>query len=471
MYITDREKSVSGSFFKRHKKKLILAVVLAALAVGGYFYAKNNKKLIAIKSITALGKVSKFLPVGSDEQKELDVIGQLTDALTKSDGVTRSYLLLLQNNMELRPGGGFLGQYAVVKIKNGDVAASYFEDANLLDQRITAQITPPFPFKRLMQIKNWKFRDSNFSPDFPTNVAKAEYFYRLAGGNPDFDGVIAINAQAFNDVLALTGPVTVPGYGVEFDSDSGFLKLEEVVEKQYIMDPSLDTQNRKAIMKKLTDVMIQKLVSMKNIPKLSEFVHDEFREKNIMINFKDQALQQLAESVYWDGSVSEDWGSDYLMMVDANMGALKTDYYMKREISYNVDLTAAKPTVDLEIVYSNTAPAGDWRTSDYHSYMRLYVPKGSEFIESKMASHLNNGEEFGKTYFGFKVDVLIGGQTDIHIKYDLPEGLGKDDYKLLIQKQSGVKDVPVKVHVKSDQGEFDQQQTMTGDLKFQFQEG
>lgn len=468
MYITDKGKNGSKGFFGRHKKKLVLVIALLALAVGGFFYAKDNKKMLAIKSITTLGKVSKLLPVSQDEQKEIEVIGQLTDALMKNDGVTRSYLLLLQNNMELRPGGGFLGQYAIVKIKNGEVAASYFEDANLLDQRITAQITPPFPFKRLMQIKNWKFRDSNFSPDFPTNVAKAEYFYRLAGGNPNFDGAVAINAQVFNDVLALTGPVTVPGYDAQFDSENGFLKLEEVVEKQYIMDPSLDTQNRKAIMRKLTDVMIQKLVSMKNIPKLSEFVHDEFKEKNIMINFKDQSLQQLAESVYWDGSVSEDWGSDYLMMIDANMGALKTDYYMKREISYNVDLTAAKPTVDLEIVYKNTAPAGDWRTSDYHSYMRLYVPKGSNFIESKMASHLNNGEEFGKTYFGFKVDVLIGGQTDIHIKYELPEGFGKDDYKLLIQKQSGVQEVPVKVHVKNANGEFDQQQTMEGDLKFQF---
>lgn len=468
MYISNDRKV--RQFFAKRKKTWIALLIIIVLAVGGFFFVNSNKRILAIKSLTTLGKISKFLPMPGDEQKEMEVIGKLTDAFTKTDGATRTFLLLLQNNMELRPGGGFLGQYAVIKVKDGQVVSSYFEDANLLDQRISAKITPPYPFKRMMQLNNWKFRDSNFSPDFSVNVEKAEYFYRLSGGSPNFDGVIAINAQVFNDVLALTGPVTVPGYNIEFNSTDGFLKLEEAVEKQYIMDPSIDTQNRKAIMKKLTDVMIGKLVSFGNISKMSDFVHNEFKEKNIMVNFKDPDLQSLAESVHWDGEVSKDWGSDFLMCVDANMGALKTDYYMKRQIDYNIDLTAAKPTVNLNILYKNTAPYGDWRTSDYHTYLRVYVPQGSNFLETKMASHINTAEEFGKTYFGFIVHVLIGGETNVQIKYELPADFNKDDYRLLIQKQSGVGDVPVHVHVKTDSGEFDQNQTMTSDMKFQFQE-
>ena len=64
--------------------------------------------------------------------------------------------------MELRPTGGFLGQYAVVKLKDGEVTSLLVEDANLLDQRITANVPAPYPFKKMMEIKNWKFRDSNF---------------------------------------------------------------------------------------------------------------------------------------------------------------------------------------------------------------------------------------------------------------------------------------------------------------------
>jgi hypothetical protein len=461
-----------NKFFTR--KKIAIVFLMVFLIFGGYYflnYAASNKKILAIKSLSAIQKVSKFLPITKDEKKELEVLNDLVQAFTKKDDVERSFMLLLQNNMELRPGGGFLGQYAILKIRNGEVVSTFFEDANLLDQRIMARVTPPYPLIRMMQIKKWKFRDSNFSPDFPTNVEKAKYFYRLAGRNSDFDGVIAVNADVFNDVLALTGPITVPGYGVTFNSTDGALKLEEYVEKRYILNPEMDTQNRKSIMKTMAPLLVEKLFSLGNISKIADFAHQEFKNRNIMINLKDVELQNKIESVHWDGRVTTDWGSDYLMMVDANMGALKTDYYIKREVTYDIDLTTEKPTATLYLNYKNNAPYGDWRTSDYHSYFRIYVPQGSTFVENYMVSRITNGEEFGKTYFGFMCHVLIGRETNARIKYELPADFNKDDYRLLIQKQSGVKEVPIKVNLKTKDGKtFTQEQILNNDLKFEFQE-
>ncbi len=453
------------------KKALIRLGAFAFLIVIGFFifsFAKSNKQLIGIKTLSALNKVSALLPISNDEKKELNVLDQLVENFTQKDGKTRTFLLLLQNNMELRPGGGFLGQYAIIKTKDGQVISSYFEDANLLDQKITAKVPTPYPFSRMMQLKNWKFRDSNFSPDFPTNADKAKYFYRLSGsGSDNFDGVIAINSQVLNDVLGVTGPIAIPGYNAEFNSDNAYLKLEELVEKKYILDPSIDTQNRKAIMKKMLPIIIDKLFSLNNISKIADLAHHEFQEKNIMVNFKDASLQSLAAGVFWTGEVSQNWNGDYLMMVDSNMGALKTDYYMKREINYDIDLTGEKPIVNLEILYKNTAPYGDWRTSDYHSYMRLYLPKGANLLERTMVNNISTGEEFNKTYIGFIAHVLIGGQTDAKIKYELPADFPRDNYKLLIQKQSGVTGIPVKVHVKTKNGDFNQEQVMNNDLKFE----
>jgi hypothetical protein len=318
-------------------------------------------------------------------------------------------------------------------------------------------------------VKKWKFRDSNFSPDFPTNVDKAMYFYKLAGRGGKFDGFIAVNADVFNDLLGITGPITVPGYGVTFSQEDGALKLEEYVEKRYLMDPDLDTQNRKAIMKQLMPIMINKLVSIGNITKIAELAHDEFKNRNIMVNFTDPNLQSVAEGVHWDGKVATGWNSDYLMMVDANLGSLKTDYYMKREVAYDIDLTTERPTATLNITYKNTAPGGNWRTSDYHTYLRVYVPKGSEVLERKMVTPPIIGEDFGKTYFGSIVHVVMGTKTDAMIKYQLPADFNRDDYKLLIQKQSGVGNIPVKVHLKTKDGEFNQEQTLNNDLNFQFQ--
>jgi hypothetical protein len=452
------------------KKWIVGLVSIVVILAGGFFlfsYAKDNKISIAINSLSALNKISQLLPIQADTKKEISAVNDLVAVFTKNDNVEKSFLLLLQNNMELRPGGGFLGQYAVIKIKNGQVTYSYFEDANLLDQRITVKVAPPYPFTRMMQIKSWKFRDSNFSPNFPTNAEKAKYFFRLAGGNPNFDGVIAVNSDVLSHVLKLTGPITIPGFSGEYNSENAVLKLEEQVEKAYIMDPKLDTQNRKAIMKKMAAILIGKLTQLNNIPKVAELLLAEFRNKDLMMNFKNPELQKIVADVYWDGKVAYDWGSDYLMMVDANMGALKTDYYMRREINYHIDLDQEKPVVDLNILYKNTAPYGDWRTSDYHSYLRVYVPKGANLLEREMISYPNIQEENGKTSFGFIVHVLIGKQTNARLKYELPADFDKNNYRLLIQKQSGVGDVPVKVVIKKNGREFVQEQTMIKDLNFE----
>jgi len=454
---------------KFSRRRIFAALILIVIIVGGFFIfraTKIGKKTIAISGLSIANKVSNFLPIEDDAKKELSVVNDLVIALTKKDDIERRFLLLLQNNMELRPGGGFLGQYAVIKLKNGEVTSSFFEDANLLDQRITAKVAPPYPFKRMMQLKKWKFRDSNFSPDFPINAEKAKYFYRLAGGNSKFDGVIAINATVLESVLTITGPITVNGN--TFTSDNAVLKLEEVVEKAYLMNPELDTQNRKALMKQMTTMIIDKLFSLGNVTRIAEMVHKETKNKNIMLNFTDPELQKLVASVYWDGKVAESWGSDYLMMVDANMGSLKSDYYIKRSVDYKIDLTQPKPVVELNIKYQHTAPYGDWRISDYHSYLRVYAPKGANLLDRKMVSYPNIQEEFGKTYFGFIVHTIIGKETNAYIKYELPENFDRENYRLLIQKQSGVGYVPVKVTVITKDGTATQEQTLKKDLRFEF---
>ncbi len=461
----------SGGLFSQ--KKIIASVAVALIVTGGYFtfsYLMKNKQIVLKTSLSALGSVSKFLPIPADEKKEIEVLNNIVATFTANDDKEKTFLILLQNNAELRPGGGFLGQYAIVQIKNGTVVSTKVEDANLLDQRISAKVQTPFPFEKMMSLRNWKFRDSNFSPDFPTNVEKAKYFFRLAGGNSQqFDGVVAVNSQVFDDLFTLTGPITVPGQSGEFNSENASRKLEEIVEKAYIMNPALDTQNRKAILKTMAPMIMQKLLTLGNVTKIADLFHNEMKNRNVMLNFNDQNLQQAVAGVHWDGTVPKDWNDDYLMAVDANMGALKTDFFMRREMNYDLDFTQEKPTVTLNIKYKNTAPYGDWRTSDYHAYLRVYVPKGSTFVSNHMVSHINTADEFGKTYFGFKVDVVMGTEVDGQIVYTLPDTINSDNYKLLIQKQSGAGNVPVNVHVKMKDGkEYSQQQTLLNDLNFQY---
>lgn len=447
-------------------------IIIAGSGAYLFFYAKEHKTEFAAGSLNIFQKVSKLLPIAPDTKKEIEVVNALVETLTKQDDVTRVFLILLQNSDELRPGGGFLGQYAVIKVKNGEVLSTFVEDANLLDQRITAKITPPYPFTRKLQLKKWKFRDSNFSPDFPTNAEKAQYFYRLAGKYDAFDGVIAVNSLTFNRILAITGPIQIPGDSNVYTSEDGAQKLEERVEKAYLGEdvPAELKQNRKLIMKKIAAEIIRRAVTVSNIPRLAEFARDELRNKDVMLFFKDPALQSLVESVHWDGSVTRDWDGDYLMLVDANMGALKTDYYIKRTLEYTVDFTGEKPVATAVYTYQNNATYGDWRTSDYHTYLRAFVPAGSTLLERQWINAVITNEDSNKTYFGGFVDVEIG-QSDVHttFKYQLPDTITPENYRLLIQKQSGVGTIPVTVHLKTKDHEYTQSADLLKDLNFSIQ--
>ena len=463
-----------ASFFTR---KRIIIITLFSLFIGGgiflFSYAMTHKTEFAADSFNLFQKVSKLLPIAPDTKKEIEVVNKLIEAITKQDDQTHTFLILLQNSDELRPGGGFLGQYAIIKTKNGEVTSTLVEDANLLDQRISADVPTPYPFARKIQLKKWKFRDSNFSPDFPTNAEKAQYFYRLAGGREAFDGVIAVNSPTFNNILALTGPIQIAGDSNIYTSTDGAQKLEDRVERAYLGEdvPAELKQARKLIMKKIAAEIMKRSVTVPNIPKLAEFAQTELRNKDVMLFFKDPTLQSLVESVHWDGSVSKDWNNDYLMLVDANMGALKTDFYIKRSLEYTADFAGEKPTGTIVYTYQNTAPYGNWRTSDYHTYLRAYVPKGSIFLTRFMINAVTTKEAFNKTYFGGFVDVEIG-QSDVHttLTYELPNTITAENYHLLIQKQSGVGTIPVTVHLKTKDGKtYDQTTELKKDLNFSIQ--
>ncbi|MGB5018419.1 MAG: DUF4012 domain-containing protein [Candidatus Moraniibacteriota bacterium] len=468
------------SLITQHRKLSFFVAFLLILGVSGYFllpgFLKSNSTEIARTSMAIIKNVSKILPIEADTKKEIDAIGTLVSKFTETDGKIHSFFIMLQNNYELRPGGGFLGQYGILKIKDGQILSFVVEDANLLDQRIkdaNIKITPPWPLTRYGQVRRWLLHDSNFSPDFPTNAAKAEYFYRLGGGREKFDGVFAINADVLNHVIGITGPITIPGFGT-YTSENAAIMLEEDVEKDFLGEdvPAELKQNRKNVMKRLAAEIVRHISSLNDVKKIADLGLEELRNKNIQLFFKDAELQNVVAGVYWDGSVAKDWGGDFLMVVDANIGAKKSDYYVKRSLDYVVDFTGTKGVATLTYHYNHTATYGDWRTSDYHTYTRVFAPTGSKYIEGSRQKtggvSTANDTTFKKTIFSYKVDALMNQTLPTSIQYELPETITADNYQLLIQKQSGTGDIPVKVTLKTTEGEFSQEATLKKDIRFSF---
>ncbi|OGI26446.1 MAG: hypothetical protein A3J76_00630 [Candidatus Moranbacteria bacterium RBG_13_45_13] len=439
-------------------------VVSGILLFGWYIFLQ-----IQNKNIQNLKPFAKILPISSERKNELQV---LTDIYEKMGGFNKekTFLILFQNDMELRPGGGFIGSFGIVKTKAGKISDFQMHDTGNFDGRIPDTETPPYPMGEMLYIKSWKLRDSNWSPDFQANAKKAEYFYKLGEGQENFDGVIAVNTDVLNSILGITGPVKINDYPGEYNDQTAILQLEYQVEKGFV-EQGIEKGERKEIMKELAAVLIEKVhgFTIGEQLELAKKIEDHLKRKDIQFFFKDEDLQAEVESMGWGGRVRE-YSGDYLMAVDANLNSLKSDVCIRRKMEYSVDLATDVPQANLKISYDHTCRTIDWMTANYNDWLRVYVPAGSFLTDSSnAASDALFSEDLGKKVFAMKVFVPVGQSKTVELKYNLPERAKNGVYSLLVQKQSGVTELPVKISIKKADGSLEEkEEVLKEDKVFSF---
>lgn len=400
-----------------------------------------------------LADFSSLLPVPEEERTDIEALSLIADRLTDTDGETKTFMLLFQNNLELRPGGGFIGSFGVLKVRDGEVLEFSTHDTGNFDGRIPDTVTPPYPMAELLHIKSWKLRDSNYSPDFPTNAKEAVRFYELGGGQEKFDGVIGVTAQVLSSLLSVTGPVTVDGFPGTYGADNAILDLEYQVEKGYAQQ-NITPGERKSVLKLLGDVVLAKVKTLPLSEKYELFtvLLADLHRKDIQVYFSDEDLQAIAIGAGWDGSVDTAWKNDSFMLVDANLGALKSDYHMERRIEYLVDLSGAAPKATLKMTYKHRGTARDWYTKDYVSYLRAYIPEGSYVTRVENGDKPVYGSELGRKYVGVIVGVPLASEKTVTFEYTLPSSIASDWYDLKVMKQPGTKDTPISITVIGQDG-------------------
>src|SRR6266568_3783422 len=143
---------------------------------------------------------------------------QLFPTLSTLLGISKpaQFLLEIMDSTELRPGGGFIGNYGIATISGGRLTATHIRDVYLLDRAYNgAGHSIPYPSAYTwfdLAPASWNLRDSNLDADFPTAARYAELNYMREGGKVPVQGVIAITPALIQHALAITGPINVPEY-------------------------------------------------------------------------------------------------------------------------------------------------------------------------------------------------------------------------------------------------------------------
>ena len=123
----------------------------------------------------------------------------------------RTYLLIGQNQNEIRATGGFIGVAVQVTLDGGELTELVFHDSTEVDAPPYAENPiPPEGVYWYLWMDRLLFRDANWNPHFPDSAAKVAEIFELAQG-VKVDGVITSSKKMAHELVALFGDITVPG--------------------------------------------------------------------------------------------------------------------------------------------------------------------------------------------------------------------------------------------------------------------
>ncbi|HRH23273.1 MAG TPA: DUF4012 domain-containing protein [Candidatus Magasanikbacteria bacterium] len=445
----------SASHSPRKRKKLpyiLLGVFLFLVLLGGTaYYAIQH---IGIEKLLSSSFLQQQITkrVGSGEG---DIFELLPAALGFDE--PKTYLVLFLNNTEIRPGGGFIGVYGTVRVSQGSIEVLKVEGTELLDNQSSDDNVPlpPGPLAEYLKVSGWYFRDSNWSPDFAESSKQGLVLYARENGvaSGDIDAVIGVTATVLEELMTKTGQITING--ITFTPENVVAELEHEVEYKFI-DRGISRGDRKDIIEPFMLAMIDKLKSdvLRHPFEYRALAEKLLQQKHIVAYALDPNIQSTLHEHSADGSIA-DTNGDYLMWVDANLGALKTDHAIKRTLSYSIEPRVLsngdhyyEATATMKYVHSQPF---DWRTSRYRTYARVFVPQGSELIStvgsmktdrSLQSGIIDSGVEKNKQWFGTFVSIEPLTTQSLTFTYRLPDSItasiDKDVYTLLVQKQIGL---------------------------------
>jgi hypothetical protein len=398
----------------------------------------------------------------------------------------QNYLVLAQNRDELRSTGGFISGIGLVTLQNGKIESFTLGDSYAVDDFTKPYPTPPDALHRFMLADYWVTRDANWSPDFPTSARQAQTLYSLSTG-VQTQGVIAFNQLAVRKVLEVIGPIQLSGVDTPISAEN----VEDYMRQAWAPQPEEGLSpdwwlHRKDFMQQLGNVIIEKVLSSSDqnqLMKLARLMADLLDEHQLLVYFNDPSAQSALDQAGWDGALHPG-NSDYLYLVDSNVGFNKVDSVIQRSLSYQVDLRDLdNPTARVTLTYQHSGTGNspcvqvasygngtyqDMQQRCYWDYWRLYTPQGTQLLSSTAqpvpADELLNkqgwpgqveslpGEASSQVFAGLLV-LPIAKTATIDTSYRLPGSIlhlteaGQLEYSLRVDLQSGLNGLPFQLEV------------------------
>lgn len=448
----------------------VLVIAILLLCLRGYFIYRDVMKLkTTAQDISTLDnqnyetvfrqaekvqsdiKPFKFflyaIPAISKQSNLLDQIVSSKEIFREILGIgkEKTFLVLMQNNTELRPSGGFWGTYGILKIKNGEIQSFATYDAYDLDLLNLGKYQAPAEVSDIMG-DQWRFWNSNWSPDFPTSVKQGLFFYQTVDPTIHFDGVIGPNVDYLLSLLAITGPINVPDHSFQINQNNFVEKLiyepsdpaiiaSEKANPNYVVSAEV----KKPLLGELAELMLAQISQNGNYQKLTSVATTTFSaldHQDLLLYFSDDNLEKIVSDYGWAGNLQT--SGNFTEIVDANLGS-KLDFQVSKEANFKA---LGNGQFQVTLNYKNNFdPSANTQTqifSTYRSLTRVFVPKSAKLISAnggQMESTMNYDSNTGSNFINSMFILKPQEEGKITLTWQVPEQIKNDSLK--IYKQPG----------------------------------
>lgn len=455
-----------------------LALDLRALEKQLAFFETETEDIIQIPGlVTPIPKKEEIASLRGAVSAAGSLVAQLPELLGTKE--KKTYLVLFQNNMELRPTGGFIGSFGLLTFEKGRLINTEVQDVYSADGQLKGHVEPPAPIKEHMGQKAWFLRDSNWSPDFPTSGKQAAWFLEQELGTKA-NGVIAIDLEFVKELVGETGSITLPDFNQTVNGNNFYEVTQKEAEENFFPG----SRAKKDFLTALTRALLNRTTGDPGsfLLPAARVAFTQLEERHMAIWTDNGNVNEVFGQRGWDGAIedvacSKNCVADYLQVVDSNLGINKSNYFLDRAYSLETTLGEGRVGHKLAINYNNKSQAGVWPGGEYKNYLRIFAPKDSKAI---LATIINpktgesaeldididtdkqslplRGKEKDKEVFGMILTVPAGEARQVVVLWDTPVSpvvsRGGQEMVFLWQKQAGTgKDlVSLRVNIPSGTG-------------------
>lgn len=236
----------------------------------------------------------------------------------------RNYLLVFQNNAEIRSTGGLPGAMSIISTEDGRISLGRQDSANRFGERATPVLPLTKDEKAVFTEKLGTYMlDANFTPDWPRAAELIRA--RWEEVHPErLDGVLTVDTVAVSYLLGVTGPVQVGDYTLTADN-----AVDTLLNQVYIDFPVPAEQD--AFFRLVAKTVFEKIASGE-VGKPRELLRALVRagdEGRVAVHLTDEAEQETIAARRVAGSTRDaDGVAQGLDILLQDATASKMSYYL-----------------------------------------------------------------------------------------------------------------------------------------------